>query len=51
MDSAISLAAFVILCLYSDENNVEHWLDCYDVLDMAIKNGKSHRERLCFMSI
>ena len=37
VDSAISIAAFIIQSLHGDYLDVEHWFEYYDVLDRAVE--------------
>lgn len=37
VDSAISLASFIIQQLYGDYLDVEHWFEYYDVLEIAVE--------------
>lgn len=45
MDSAISIAAFVIQSLNGDEWNVSHWFEYCDVLEIALEKWKSPQKK------
>jgi len=41
MDSAISIAAFVIQMMKGDYLDVSHWFEYFDVMETAVKNGRN----------
>lgn len=45
MDSAISIAAFVIQSLNGDDMDVSHWFDDFNVLESALKKWKSPQKK------